>query len=74
MKRSEMLNKLYEATDKFISSDSKQNLIDFLLDECEKLGMQPPNITLNELFPNSGLKHTGPVNHYACWEPEDETK
>jgi hypothetical protein len=43
---------------------------------AEDIGMQPPNITLEELIPNSGLK-TDPNeyrHYYACWEPEDEQK
>jgi hypothetical protein len=43
-----------------------------LLEFIEKdLGMQPPNITLDELFPKSGL-YADKKDFYACWEPEDE--
>lgn len=46
---------------------------DVILTTLEQAGMQPPNITIDELIPGSGLK-TDPSqsqHYYACWEPEE---
>jgi len=44
---------------------------DKLLRFLEELGMQPPSIKLEQLFPDSGLKEVGESHYYALWEPED---
>ncbi len=42
-----------------------------LLDFIESKGMQPPNIHIDLLFPNSEISSS--TNHYfALWEPENE--
>lgn len=44
-----------------------------ILSAIEECGMQPPNIKLKQLFPNSivEVSEDSPVNHWhACWEPE----
>ena len=42
-----------------------------ILDALEKAGMQPPNVTLDQLVP--GFLSSPSDDYYACWEPEDET-
>lgn len=62
MKRSEMLKELYESADRFFESGNKQNFVDFLLNECERLGMHPPTVR----------DGAGGLSEY--WESEDENK
>ncbi len=50
-------------------SEAELKAADVILTTLEDAGMQPPNITLDELIPGSGLK-TDTKHYYACWEPE----
>jgi hypothetical protein len=44
-----------------------------MLDMLEGFGMQPPNITLEQLIPCELQTSNEQEKHwYACWEPEDE--
>lgn len=59
-----------------VSPDKKDvivsNFSSGLLTILEKFGMQPPNVTLDQLIP--GDLKTAPEaekHFYACWEPED---
>jgi hypothetical protein len=45
MKRSDFLKELYDSVDRFHDSNSTQNMVDYLLDECERLGMRPPRVS-----------------------------
>lgn len=46
---------------------------DVILTTLEEAGMQPPNVTLDQLIPKSGLKIDPEYDHYyACWEPEND--
>jgi hypothetical protein len=46
------------------------NFADEILEQLEIMGMQPPNVTLDELIPSSGLSVIGDKHYYACWEDE----
>jgi hypothetical protein len=54
MKRSEMLEKLYDVTEKFVCDETSNelNLIDMILDECLKLGMFPSETTQKSIMPD----------------------
>jgi hypothetical protein len=47
VKRSEMLKKLYQDVDIFLSLEGSpfndENLVDFILDKVEEYGMKPPD-------------------------------
>lgn len=45
------------------------NFADEILEQLEIMGMQPPNVTLDELFPGF-LTEIGDKHYYACWEDE----
>ena len=69
MKRSDMVNKIEEFFHREVFTGAD------LLSYLEDLGMQPPNITLDELIPGLNVKHVSEETHYySCWEPEHETK
>lgn len=76
MKRSEMQNKIAELIE--INLESIQEFGDaslvagLILYMIEENGMQPPNITLDQLLPGELRTAPGaPIHYYACWEPED---
>ena len=82
MKRTEMLkliaNQLYFLNGRFHGlrvnfTQEELNKADVILTTMEQAGMQPPNVTLEQLHPGSGLAvHTGQrQDYYACWEPEE---
>lgn len=70
MKRSQMLAKLYEATDTWSETNSSENLVDMILREVEDLGMLPPMQihTVNKLNGTSVGKTVS-----LTWDKEDET-
>jgi len=67
MKRSEMLC----AIDKRFPTLHMECNLEDLLAFIEEQGMQPPNITLEEMIPGTTLRHEETF-YYSCWEPEDE--
>ena len=75
MKRSEMIRKMaiaHSALDWSGKSYDYDELATYLLSIIEEAGMQPPNISLNELI-SGPLKVDYEYKHYyACWEPEDD--
>ncbi len=79
MKRSEMVEKLKKPvsllTGGALRDDELQEAAGHLLDLLEDYGMQPPNINLSQLVPNSGLISNEDAQvFYSCWEPENEEK
>ncbi len=70
MKRSEML-KILETRFKEIGLNITPSVLaESVMRMVEDAGMQPPNITLNELLA-SELTYIGQEKYYyACWEPE----
>ena len=64
MKRSEMLC----AIDKRFPTLHMECNLEELLAFLEEQGMQPPNITLEEMIPGT-LRHEETF-YYSCWEPE----
>ena len=75
MKRSNLKAILKEVIQKRTNEDSEtcKLLAIEIMDKLEEIGMQPPNITIDKLIPNSGLV-TIERHYYACWEPEEELK
>ena len=77
MKRSEMIDEImccllsYAATYPQYPLNMLKIAAEEILKMQENKGMQPPNITLKELFPGSILEEDN-KHYYACWEPEDE--
>jgi hypothetical protein len=75
MKRSGMVELMALAIAKQAITSGNHNVdiswinVDALLDEMEKVGMQPPNVTLDELIPGF-LTENGDKHYYACWEDE----
>ena len=60
-----------------LDPDVRQIYIDnanLILSLIEKAGMQPPNVTLTQLFPNVNIEiaEMHSKHFYAVWEPEDE--
>ena len=51
MKRSDFLKELYTRLDVFLNSGRDQNCVDFILDQCEDMGMLPPKITVKSVMP-----------------------
>lgn len=84
MKRSDMLKLIANQLDflnnrfnGYRTNFTEQELrnADVILTTLEQVGMQPPNITLEQLVP--GDLKTAPEaekHFYACWEPESETE
>ncbi len=82
MKRSEMIDYISDELKDFHSAAvdlGNENYTKFslrkaagLLDMIEGFGMQPPNITLDELIPcELRVSPETEKHYYACWEPED---
>jgi hypothetical protein len=78
MKRSEALKIIDKEYELFVQDWLKadiDNLEGFvplnerILSALEKQGMQPPNVTLDELVPGF-LTENGDKHYYACWEDE----
>ena len=66
MKRSEVVNKIEEFFHREVFTGEE------LLRYLENLGMQPPNVTLEELIPGIVIKRIGDEKYYyPCWEPEE---
>jgi len=81
MKRSKALKIIDDTYGEFCADWIKADLNDLegfvalnerILSALEKAGLQPPNVTLDELLPKSGLSEVGDKHYYSCWEPEDE--
>ena len=70
MKRSNLIKKALKSKRNTVFTTKEQ--VDVALTIFERLGMQPPNTTIDKLFPNSKLKANA-KDLYSCWEPEDET-
>ena len=77
-KRTEMVDHIYEEIADMLVNRQYSNETDMeyykrkadgLLAMIEGFGMNPPNITIEELVPGS----LSAVNrhYYACWEPEE---
>lgn len=76
MKRSEMKKILETRFEQIGLNMTPEILAESVMRMIEDAGMQPPNITLDQLIPGSVVR-TNPGEHqhyYACWEPEDEKK
>jgi hypothetical protein len=78
MKRKEMIERLACFLSEEQGCRKVGSYAEMIIAFLESQGMQPPNVRLNQLFPNSddiqlveeeNLKHW-----YACWEPEDAEK
>ena len=78
MKRSEMIAKLRDyffgeevRPENFCGLSNKfiEDFSDSILTFLESQGMQPPNITLEEMFTETTLRHEEKF-YYSCWEPE----
>lgn len=53
-------------------TESELKRADVILTTLELAGMQPPNITLDQLVPGAVKTTPGAEKHYyACWEPEE---
>lgn len=83
MKRSDMLKLIANQLD-FLNgrfhglrlrfTDEELKKADVILTTLEQAGMQPPNITLEQLIPGALKVAPEAEKHfYACWEPESET-
>ena len=70
MKRSEILKQLTERFEQMGLNITPGVLAEIALRIVEDAGMQPPNITLKEMFPNSTLL-TAEKHYYAVWEEEE---
>lgn len=79
MKRNELVEQIAILFSEYIdqnTSSTPKKMVDFIVDECERLGMEPPTIkrkvTLEErVDPNHIYSYVEYVNE---WETEDETK
>jgi hypothetical protein len=72
MKRSEAVRDLAIMLMGRLPEWEKQERLNFaneILEQIEIMGMQPPNVTLDELIP-CGLSVIGEKHYYACWEDE----
>lgn len=72
MKRSEFLETLYEKVEKFFEDSRDENLVDFIVDECIKMGMLPPE---SEFLYKREIDDNLTVNFYKTerkWELEHE--
>lgn len=76
MKRSEMVNLIYETIYQHnkIPNMTMAEMANLILVAQERAGMQPPNIKLSQMFPKSECQVVEDNNYwYGCWEPENET-
>lgn len=77
MKRSEMLGKIaaciinHNEPHRYTDRETALQIAEVILQVQEEAGMQPPNVTLDELVPGF-LTSTGERHYYACWEDEDD--
>lgn len=74
MKRSEAVRDLAIMLMGRLPEWEKQERLNFaneILEQLEIMGMQPPNVTLDELIP-CGLNVIGEKHYYACWETEND--
>jgi hypothetical protein len=75
VKRSEMLGKIaaviinYNEPHRYTDRETAIEIAETILAVQEEAGMQPPNVTLEELF-KDGLHVIGDTNYYAVWEDE----
>jgi hypothetical protein len=70
MKRSEVVKQLEERFKEMQLNITPGILAEIAMRIVEDAGMQPPNITLKEMFPNSGLLVES-TDYYAVWEDEE---
>jgi hypothetical protein len=72
MKRSEVVRDLAIMLMGRLPEWEKQerlNFADEIIEQLEIMGLQPPNVTLDELIPGF-LTENGDKHYYACWEDE----
>ena len=70
MKRSDAILRIFETLETaFSHPEGNSKLAVALMKTIEEMGMQPPNVTLNELVPGDWLCNES--HYYACWEPEE---
>jgi hypothetical protein len=72
MKRSEVVRDLAIMLMGRLPEWEKQerlNFADEIIEQLEIMGLQPPNVTLDELVPGF-LTENGDKHYYACWEDE----
>jgi hypothetical protein len=70
MKRSEVVKQLTERFEQMDLNITPGVLAEIAMRIVEDAGMQPPNITLKEMFPDSPLL-TAENHYYGVWEEED---